>query len=71
MCIRFSIDDIREIGRVSRGVTGIRFKEQDDCVIAATTIGSDNDKLLTVSEQGIGKQTLAGEYRLQAVRAKV
>ena len=66
MCIRFSIDDIREIGRVSRGVTGIRFKEQDDCVIAATTIGSDNDKLLTVSEQGIGKQTLAGEYRLQS-----
>lgn len=66
MCIRFSVNDIREIGRVSRGVTGIRFKEQDDCVIAATTIGSDNDKLLTVSEQGIGKQTLAGEYRLQS-----
>ena len=66
MCIRFSVNDIREIGRVSRGVTGIRFKEQDDCVVAATTIGSDNDKLLTVSEQGIGKQTLAGEYRLQS-----
>lgn len=66
MCIRFSINDIREIGRVSRGVTGIRFKEKNDCVIAATTIGNDNDKLLTVSEQGIGKQTLAGEYRLQS-----
>lgn len=66
MCIRFSIDDIREIGRVARGVTGIRFKEKGDCVIAATTISSDNDKLLTVSEQGIGKQTLAGEYRLQS-----
>lgn len=66
MCIRFSVNDIREIGRVSRGVTGIRFKEKGDCVIAATTIGSDNDKLLTVSEQGIGKQTLAGEYRLQS-----
>lgn len=66
MCIRFSVNDIREIGRVARGVTGIRFKEKGDCVIAATTIGSDNDKLLTVSEQGIGKQTLAGEYRLQS-----
>lgn len=66
MCIRFSINDIREIGRVARGVTGIRFKEKGDCVIAATTISSDNDKLLTVSEQGIGKQTLAGEYRLQS-----
>lgn len=66
MCIRLSINDIREIGRVARGVTGIRFKEKGDCVIAATTISSDNDKLLTVSEQGIGKQTLAGEYRLQS-----
>lgn len=66
MCIRFSVSELREIGRVSRGVTGIRFKEKGDCVIAATTIGSDNDKLLTVSEQGIGKQTLAGEYRLQS-----
>ena len=66
MCIRFSINDIREISRVARGVTGIRFKEKGDCVIAATTISSDNDKLLTVSEQGIGKQTLAGEYRLQS-----
>ena len=66
MCIRFSVDDIREIGKVARGVTGIRFKEKGDCVIAATTISSDNDKLLTVSEQGIGKQTLAGEYRLQS-----
>lgn len=66
MCIRFGINDIREIGRVARGVTGIRFKEKGDCVIAATTISSDNDKLLTVSEQGIGKQTLAGEYRLQS-----
>ena len=66
MCIRFSVSELREIGRVSRGVTGIRFKEKGDCVIAATTISSDNDKLLTVSEQGIGKQTLAGEYRLQS-----
>lgn len=66
MCIRFGVDELREIGRVSRGVTGIRFKEKGDCVIAATTISSDNDKLLTVSEQGIGKQTLAGEYRLQS-----
>ena len=65
MCIRFCIDDVREIGRVSRGVTGIRFKANEDFVVGATTIYNDNDKLLTVSEQGIGKQTIAGEYRLQ------
>lgn len=66
MCIRFGIDDVREIGRVARGVTGIRFKAQEDQVIGAVTISSENDKLLTVSEQGIGKQTLAGAYRLQS-----
>ncbi|WP_394976420.1 DNA topoisomerase (ATP-hydrolyzing) subunit A [uncultured Helicobacter sp.] len=65
MCIRFCVDDVREIGRVSRGVTGIRFKANEDFVVGATTIYNDNDKLLTVSEQGIGKQTIAGEYRLQ------
>ena len=66
MCIRFGVDDVREIGRVARGVTGIRFKAKEDYVIGATTIVSENDKLLTVSEQGIGKQTLAGAYRLQS-----
>lgn len=65
MCIRFCVDDVREIGRVSRGVTGIRFKANEDFVVGATTIYNDNDKLLTVSEQGIGKQTIVGEYRLQ------
>ncbi|TLD80511.1 DNA gyrase subunit A [Helicobacter sp. MIT 05-5293] len=66
MCIRFGLEGLREIGRASRGVTGIRFKANQDYVIGATTITSDTDKLLTVSEQGIGKQTLAGEYRLQS-----
>lgn len=66
MCIRFSIDDVREIGRAGRGVTGIRFKANQDFVIGGTTISADTDKLLSVSEQGIGKQTSAGEYRLQS-----
>ncbi|MCE3040385.1 DNA gyrase subunit A [Helicobacter anatolicus] len=66
MCIRFDIDNVREIGRVARGVTGIRFKEEGDYVIGATTITGENNKLLTVSELGIGKQTLVGAYRLQS-----
>ncbi|MGI0406243.1 DNA topoisomerase (ATP-hydrolyzing) subunit A [Helicobacter himalayensis] len=66
MCIRFAIDDVREIGRAGRGVTGIRFKANQDFVIGGTTISADTDKLLSVSEQGIGKQTSAGEYRLQS-----
>lgn len=66
MCIRFSVDDVREIGRVSRGVTGIKFKSKDDYVVGAVTIRSNEDKLLTVSEKGIGKQTTAEAYRLQS-----
>lgn len=61
-CIRFSANSIRDIGRISRGVTGIRFKVENDSVIAATTIKSDEDKLLSISELGIGKQTVAGSY---------
>ncbi|WP_104697801.1 MULTISPECIES: DNA topoisomerase (ATP-hydrolyzing) subunit A [unclassified Helicobacter] len=70
MCIRFDVNDVREIGRVARGVTGIRFKENNDYVIGATTIKSESDKLLTVSEQGIGKQTTVGAYRLQSRAGK-
>lgn len=61
-CIRFAADSIRDIGRVARGVIGIKFKVANDSVIAATTIKGDEDKLLSISELGIGKQTLAGSY---------
>ncbi|STQ87093.1 DNA gyrase subunit A [Helicobacter muridarum] len=61
-CIRFPADSIREIGRVGRGVIGIKFKVKNDSVIAATTIQTDEDKLLSISELGIGKQTIAGSY---------
>ncbi len=66
MCIRFPVDDTREIGRVARGVTGIRFKEKNDYVVGATVIRSEKEELLTVSEKGIGKRTEAEEYRLQS-----
>ncbi len=65
MCIRFDINDTRELGRTARGVTGIRFKEKDDEVVGATVIFSEEEELLTVSEKGIGKRTTAQEYRLQ------
>lgn len=66
MCIRFPIEDTREIGRVARGVTGIRFKEEEDYVVGATVIADEKEELLTVSEKGIGKRTEAEEYRLQS-----
>ena len=65
MCIRFEVNDAREIGRTARGVTGIRFKEENDCVVGAAVIYNEQEELLTVTEKGIGKRTTAEEYRLQ------
>ncbi len=65
MCIKFNVDDTREIGRTARGVTGIRFKETGDKVVGAVVICDDEEELLSVSEKGIGKRTTAQEYRLQ------
>ncbi|DAB34055.1 MAG TPA: DNA gyrase subunit A [Sulfurospirillum sp. UBA12182] len=65
MCIRFNLEDTRELGRTARGVTGIRFKEEADEVVGAAVIYNDQEELLTVSEKGIGKRTTAEEYRLQ------
>ena len=65
MCIKFNVDDVREMGRTARGVTGIRFKEEGDFVTGATVIYDDEEELLSVSQKGIGKRTTASEYRLQ------
>lgn len=70
MCIRFKLDDLREIGRVARGVTGIKFKIADDFVCGATTINDEQNEILMVSEKGIGKRTTASEYREQSRAGK-
>ncbi|WP_104706137.1 DNA gyrase subunit A [Helicobacter bizzozeronii] len=64
MCIRFGIEGVREIGRVARGVIGMRLRAGDE-VIGGGVISSEQEKLLSVSSKGLGKQTLAGAYRLQ------
>ncbi|KAA6225385.1 DNA gyrase subunit A [Campylobacter sp. LR291e] len=66
MCIKFPLAKVREIGRVSRGVRAIKFKEENDCVIGATLIENDEQEILSVSAKGIGKRTMASEYRLQS-----
>jgi DNA gyrase subunit A len=65
MCIRFLIEDAREIGRTARGVTAIRFKDPKDEVVGSVVINNEEEELLTISEKGIGKRTTADEYREQ------
>ncbi len=64
MCIKFHLAGVREIGRVSRGVTAIKFKEKNDEVVGAVFIENNEQEILSVSAKGIGKRTNAGEYRL-------
>lgn len=66
MCIKFPLSKVRQIGRVARGVTAIRFKEEDDEVVGAVVIENDTQEILSVSQKGIGKRTTADEYRLQS-----
>ncbi|EMI4815292.1 DNA gyrase subunit A [Campylobacter upsaliensis] len=66
MCIKFPLAKVREIGRVSRGVTAIKFKEKNDELVGAVVIENDEQEVLSVSVKGIGKRTNAGEYRLQS-----
>ncbi len=62
--IRFNEKDVRAMGRTARGVAGIRMA-QDDAVVGMEVL-SDNNSILTVSENGFGKRTEISEYRIQS-----
>ncbi len=70
LCIRFRVEEAREIGRVARGVTAIKFKIKEDFVCGATTIENEEDEILMISEKGLGKRTTALEYREQSRAGK-
>jgi DNA gyrase subunit A len=50
------------MGRQARGVTGIRLRDMDE-VVGMDKLAADSE-ILTVTEQGYGKRTKAGEYRV-------
>lgn len=62
--IKFSEQDVREMGRGARGVRGIKLNKNDFLVGADIIIG-DQKYILTVTENGIGKKSDAYLYRLQ------
>ena len=63
IAIRFKESDVRAIGRNGMGVNGISL-EKDDDVIGMEVLSPD-DIFLSVSENGYGKRTEVGKYRLQ------
>jgi DNA gyrase subunit A len=61
IALRFHESVMREIGRNTRGVKGITLRSGDQVI--DMIIVKETDNILTVTENGFGKQTPVSEYR--------
>ncbi|KGM06138.1 DNA gyrase subunit A [Methylophaga thiooxydans] len=61
--IRFPEADVRSMGRVSRGVRGMRIADNEK--IISLIIAQEEGAILTATEFGYGKRTNLAEYRVQ------
>lgn len=62
--LKFNEANVRPMGRGARGVTAIKLGK-GDFVVGADVICADDKYILTVTENGIGKKSDLGLYRLQ------
>ena len=62
--IRFDENDVRPMGRVARGVRGIKLSKDD--YVVGIGVCRDDGEVLVVSEYGFGKRTSLDEYKIQA-----
>ena len=65
MVIRFSLEQVRSMGRSAAGVMGIRLKKNDEVVGANIVAAEDERFLFTATQKGGGKRTRISEYRCQ------
>ncbi|MDR2676770.1 MAG: DNA gyrase subunit A [Endomicrobium sp.] len=63
IAIRFKESDVRPIGRNGIGVNGISLGKNDEVI--GMEVFTPSDIFLSVSENGYGKRTKVGKYRLQ------
>ena len=63
MCIRFKDTDIRSTGRSSMGVRGMNLDHEDEVI--GMQMNTQGEKLLIVTEKGMGKKTSIDEFTLQ------
>jgi len=66
LAIRFDEKNVRPMGRATRGVRGIDLRQDDYVVSVCPVSAEDKERMLSVSEQGYGKQTAITTYRLQS-----
>ena len=62
MAVRFDQDQIRPVGRIARGVRGVRLKSDTDAVVSCEVV-SENETLLVVCENGYGKRSNVKSFR--------
>ncbi|HEX8910784.1 MAG TPA: DNA gyrase subunit A, partial [Humisphaera sp.] len=66
LAIRFSEDEVRSMGRQAGGVTGARFKRENDEVIGLAVVphgdAATGLQLLSATEKGFGKRTPVVDY---------
>lgn len=67
-CIRFSEEDVRQMGRGTQGVKSIKLNASDYVVDMAVV--QDGFEVLTISENGYGKRSELDDYRLQSRAGK-
>jgi DNA gyrase subunit A len=65
--IRFNSGDVREMGRASYGVTGIKLNKDDEVVSLEVL---DTGAILTITRNGYGKRTSVNDYRKTARAGK-
>ena len=63
MTIRFNEKDVRQTGRTSMGVKGIHLGKDD--IVISMQMSSQGEKILLVTENGMGKRTLISEFNVQ------
>lgn len=62
MAVRFEQDEVRPIGRVARGVRGVKLKSESDGVVSCEVV-KGNETVLVVCENGHGKRSNVGNFR--------
>ncbi len=62
--IRFSEDEVRDMGRDTMGVRGITLQGKNDGVLDMVVVKNESNALLSVTENGYGKRTLISDYRV-------
>ena len=62
--IRFEEEKVRSMGRTAAGVRGIKLSSDDDEVVGMICVNDLDASVLVVSENGYGKRSAVGDYRI-------